>query len=287
MNKRSHITIIIIIVNLLAVTGRCSSQPFIDILSLQHINSPDHGLINQKKNATTLKNFFIQATVPFQFKNKTDALIFSPSFEILTAEVQTVNKNFEKLYGLALPVSYLKTLTNPDWSILSTIIIKKNGYELATKNNLQIGGAVLVNFKANENLRYKLGIYVNKEFFGMFVMPLLGIDWQISKKTNLFGLLPGNLTLEHKLHKNIYTGASFRAITNSYRLDTGYWRINENRLGIFIDCYISKNLVLNAEAGHSVFRKLSTGVKHKSKTDWNSKDNIYFKLGLAFRMRFR
>jgi hypothetical protein len=203
------------------------------------------------------------------------------------AAVNTIDNKHNPLYSVSLPISFLKTLNNPDWSIISTVIIRKNGYSISMNDNWQIGAVLIANFKANENLKYKLGLYVNKEFFGLFVMPLLGIDWEISKKTNLFGVLPGNLTLEHKVNKKIYAGACFRAITSSYRLDTGYWRINENRLGAFIDIYLAKKLVLNAEAGHSVLRKVTTGVKDQYKIDWSLNDNTYFKIAFAYRLRFR
>ena len=58
-----------------------------------------------------------------------------------------------------------------------------------------------------------------------------------------------------------YYGANFRAITNSYKKTQGYWRIDENQLGLYLDTYLSKNLVFNVEAGHSIYRKIRTGIK--------------------------
>lgn len=271
----------------IATTTTCPAQPFIDLVNIHYISSPDHSVINQKKNETCLQNFSIQTTIPFQFKNKTDAIIVSPSFEIWSTEVNHINEEFRNQYSIALPVTYLKTLRNPDWSILSTIIVRRNGYKVGLNDDWQVGVAVITNFKANEDLKYKLGVYANREFFGLFVMPLLGIDWQISKRTNLFGILPGSLTLEHKLKRNLFTGATFRAITSSYRTPTGYWRLNENRLGCFLDFYLSKHIVMNLEGGHSILRKLTTGNNDDVHVDWKAKDNLYVKLGLALRLRFR
>ena len=84
-----------------------------------------------------------------------------------------------------------------------------------------MGGVLLAGYTKNTNLKYKFGVYVNNEFFGVFVMPLAGIDWRINDRNNLFGILPGRLTFELKLNNNFYAGANFRAITNSYRLDNG------------------------------------------------------------------
>lgn len=285
--RKTDLIAMILTGSLLAVTWNGFSQPYIDLLNIHYVNSPNPGLINREKTKIKLNNFSVQATLPFQFKNKTDALILSPVFEIWRPEIPSANLGFNKQYGLALPVSFLKTLSNPDWSLISTLIIKRAGYSLSENDNWQIGAAAIINFKANENLKYKLGLYVNKEFFGLFVMPLVGIDWEISKKTNLFGLLPGNLILEHRLSGKIYVGGSFRAITSSYRIDPGYFRVDENRLGVFLDYYLTKNIVLNTEFGHSILRKVRTGLKDKNRTDWNVNDNVFFKVSAAYRIRFR
>ncbi len=285
--KKRYVIQVVLVISILSATKTSISQPFIDLLNIHYTSSPEHGFLNQKKNETSLKSFAVQATLPLQFNNKRDAIIFSPSFDMWSPKVHSVHQEFKNQYGLALSVSFLKTLNNPDWSIISTIIARRNGYDLALKDNWQLGGALLVNFKANENLRYKIGIYANKEFFGIFVVPLLGIDWEMSKRTNLFGILPGSLTLEHKLRKSFYMGATFRASTNSFRIKSGYWRLDENRLGIFVDYYLAKTIALNAEAGHSIFRKMRTRLKDKAENDWNARDNAYVKLSLAYRVRFR
>ena len=268
-------------------TSSCVAQPFIDILNIQYINSPDHGVSSEKKNVTSLKNFSIQTAIPFQFKNKADAIIISPGFEMWSPEVEATDENFEHQYGVALPVAYLKTLHNPDWSILSMFIVRRNGYKLDLNNNWQVAGAIIANFKSSENLTYKFGVYASGEFFGLFVRPLLGIDWQVNKKTSVYGILPGSMNLEHKLKNNLYAGASFKAITSSYRTPDGYWRLDENRLGIFLDYYLTKHVAINMEAGHSILRKLRSGQEDLPDVDWNASDNLYGKLALAYRLRFR
>ena len=268
-------------------TVSCVAQPFIDLVNIQYINSPAHGVSNEKKNITSLQNFSIQTTIPFQFKNKTDAIIFSPAFEMWSPEVDAIDEDFEHQYGLALPVAYLKTLHNPDWRILSMLIVRRNGYKLDLGNNWQVGGAMIANFKRSETLTYKFGLYASGEFFGLFVRPLLGIDWQIDKKTNLYGILPGSMNLERKLKNNLYVGASFKAITSSYRTPSGYWRLDENRLGVFLDYYFGKHIAINMEGGHSILRKMRTGQDDMPDADWNASDNLYGKLGLVYRIRFR
>lgn len=271
----------------LSTAMNCCSQPLIDLINIQYINSPNSGVINQDKNAATLQNFSVQTTIPIQLKNKKDIIIFSPFFDHWRPDIKPVSKDFTDQYSVGLPVSFLKWFGDSDWSVLSTLIVRRNGYKVTARDNWQIGGALIANFKASETLTYKAGLYVNREFFGNFVMPLLGIDWQISRKTNLFGVLPGSLTLEHRLGRSAYAGASFRAITSSFKTKTGFWRLDENRVAFFFDYYIRKQLVVTGEAGHSILRKMRTGIDDKNYSDWRVNDNVYVKANLAYRLRLR
>jgi hypothetical protein len=77
-----------------------------------------------------------------------------------------------------------------------------NGSEtFGFKDNNQAGGAVLLTYKKHPDLKYKFGLFYNREFFGNFFVPLAGIDWKINNRLQLFGVLPGNLVLERKVSR--------------------------------------------------------------------------------------
>lgn len=269
---------------ILSTPSKITAQPFLDIVNVKYSNSPDAGLFNQNKNDLELQYFSLSTNLPVQFKNKKDALIFSPYFEKWWSQV---NKNTRQDHtGIALPVSFIKSITKTKWSIVLTAIARMNDSSIGKKSTVQIGGAFIASYKRNEKLTWKLGVYVNNELFGVFIMPLLGIDWKMNERNNLFGILPGNLTYEHRISKRFYYGANFRAITNSYGNTSGYWRIDENQLGVYLDTYLAKNFVLNMEAGHSVLRKIRTGVKDRWRLDAKVNDNVYIKLAIAYRVRF-
>ena len=143
--------------------------------------------------------------------------------------------------------------------------------------------------KKKETLKYKFGVYVNSEFFGIFIIPLAGIDWRIDSRNNLFGVLPGRLTFEHQLNTHFYTGGTFRAITNSYMLNNSsrYIRIDDNQLSGFLDCYLSKHVVLTGEAGYGILRKLRSGNKGNKHydIDYNWGDGVFVKVSASYRVR--
>ena len=277
--------IVFIITLLLVLSNKIIAQPFLDIVKLKYTNSPNTGLLNQNKNDVKLRYFSFETNLPIQFKNKKDAVIFSPFFENWYSQINYTKR--QNYYSVALPVTLSKTIPYTKWAVLLTGIVRMNDSNINKRTKMQVGGAFIVSNKRNEHLTWKLGLYVNNDLFGVFVVPLAGIDWQINNRNILFGVLPGNLIYEHKINNHFYYGANFRAITNSYGNTNGYWRIDENQLGIYLDTYFNKNFVLNIEAGHSLFRKIKTGVKQVSKYDTDVKDNFYLKASFAYRVRFK
>jgi len=265
------------------------SQPYIDVANARLVKSPNITQPSKDRNSTNLDYFNVSITLLFFLANKKDAIVLSPFFEKWSSTVSGVNLCNQFHYGVALPVSLLKSIPRSNWSLLTTAIFRMNDMQIDRDGKWQFGGAVLVsNHVRGNNLTYKFGVYVNREFFGLFIIPLVGIDWKISDRTNLFGVLPASLTLEHELNKHFFSGVAFRTFTNSYHDSIQkYWRIDENQLGVFVDYYIDKHIVLNMEAGYSLFRKIRSGGKDNITYNWNASDNPYFKLSLAYRIRTR
>lgn len=273
---------------------RVNAQPYLDLLNARVTHSPNISIINGKKENIQLTYYNFSTSLPLQFKNKKDALIISPFFERWKFETEKDQKD-QHYYGLVLPVSLLKQI-NYNWSVIITAIVRMNDSTLAFNMKSQKGGAVIFNYKRNKNLTYKFGTYLNKEYFGVFFMPLMGIDWKIDEKNDVFGVLPGNLTYQHRLSSRTAYGAAFRAQTNSYYRSQGnYTRVDENQLGGFFDLYVTPNIVFNTEAGHSLFRKIRTNATANCLTgscnlkynDYKVNDNIYFKLSMAYRLTLR
>ena len=290
---------ITIIALLLSAFLYANCQPYIDIVNVRYLHSPGTGHFSNGGQPVQLDYYNISTTLPLQFKKSKDAIIFSPYFE--SWKVSTSSK--QSVQGFILPVSYLKNIAAGKWSVLTSFIARINKETgVASGNNRQWGGAVIISYRKKEHLTYKFGLYYNKEFFGNFFMPLLGIDWQIDDKNNLFGVLPGSMSFEHKVTHAFYYGAVFRAVTNSYRLHSTdpcftdctlkeYLRIDDNQLGAFADIYCTKNIVVNIEAGHSLYRKIRHGMKGDlighQQTLVTQADNFYAKAALVYRIRFR
>src|SRR5690606_12594373 len=112
----------------------------------------------------------------------------------------------------------------------------------------QFGGVLLAGVALKPNRQIRLGAYANAEFFGFFIVPLLGLDWRIDDRNYVFGVLPGRITYEHKWGERWYGGMTFRAPTNSFRLPDGrFLRVDDNQLSLFLDYYVTPRFCLTLE----------------------------------------
>jgi hypothetical protein len=160
--------------------------------------------INQKPRLSII--FYIGSDIPLKFKNGS-ILLLSPFYENWIS-IQRIMKIFSRLLAVLLSHELYFPLLKK-WSLNLTAIPRLNGEELDFNNAFQMGGLAFASYKAKEQQKFRFGIYVNNDFFGLFVIPLAGIDWRIDQKNYLFGLLPGRLTFEHQLSHNLYTGLLF------------------------------------------------------------------------------
>jgi hypothetical protein len=274
------------------------AQPYLDLVKIDYTYSPGKG-INEKTNSLQSNYFNANINLPIELKKGGDAIILNPFFE--NKEGKVSSNDFHVLGEGAL-LGFLKRDIIMNWNLLTGFIVRQNteaGQSL--QDDWQYGGLILTTYKKSQSLSLKFGLYYNKEFFGNYFMPLVGIDWQINPKTNLFGVLPGSMTLDHKTSERFHYGFTFRALTNSYRLQTenacaegdctgkNYLRIDDNQLGTFGDVYLSKKIVLTGEAGYTILRRYRYGFKGQTvndKTDYKN-DNFYFRASLAYRIGLR
>ncbi len=259
-----------------------NAQPYVDPLNIRYT-----GTLFNNKNSITFSHLYIGSDLPFKLKNS-KLIVISPFYEQWNFDSASNKYFLPVVKSVALPVSAIIPLGKSPWLLTVTAIPRFNSEALHLENSFQMGGAIISTYIKKSNLKYKFGVYANSEFFGLFVIPLVGIDWKINANNNLFGVLPGRLTYEHKLGKAFYTGATFRAITNSYRLGNGnYLRIDDNQTSIYLDWYAAKYLAFTGEAGYGIFRKLRSGELHNKNysTEYDWGDGLFFRLSASYRIR--
>ncbi|MBK8341541.1 MAG: hypothetical protein IPK99_16900 [Flavobacteriales bacterium] len=260
------------------------AQPYLDVVNTAGYISPDR-----------FERYDVNTALPVTIGKRGARLVFSPGVERWNALVDSAaQQRTDILTGYALPITLLAPLVPDRWTLSITGIGRYMVIEDPARGDVQLGGAVLLNRVLRPELTLKFGAYANADAFGLFALPLLGLDWRINAKHNLFGVLPGNLIYEHKASRLFHWGAAYKAITTSFGTRDGdFRRVDENTVGLFADLYPWKRLVLRLEGGHTVISQYQGGRldpyypadSEDRYVDHGIGDGFYARVMLAFRVR--
>lgn len=192
------------------------AQPFIDIGNYRYQHFPFVKYLG-KEGSMMMNQFTGNLNLPVPLKNKEDIFLTGGTYDHIRF------KNSEgltgDLYALNAQLGLLKSWRGSNWKTLFVILPRLSADHLHfARGSYQLGGVVLFTYKKKDNLNYKVGMYCNKEFFGNFFMPLLGLEWKAGPRLNIFGVLPGNMNIEYRLYKKWFAGISYQSFTASYRI---------------------------------------------------------------------
>lgn len=266
-------------------TEQLCSQPYVDPLQVRYT----YAFKSNKPGATPYTHLWVGNDIPVKIKSRKNTyILLSPYYEQWRLDSGNINEIYPVIQSVTFPIGLIMPLGQTKWAINIIPVFRTNGEKLFTENTFQYGSILFGTLARKPEQKFRFGIYLNKEFFGWFVIPLIGADWRIDENNYLFGLLPGRLTYEHKWNKKFYGGATFRAITNSYRFTNGeYLRLDDNQISLFADYYLTKHICMTVEPGYGVFRKIRTGINDNRDYLTNIKwgDGPFIKLSVAYRIR--
>ncbi|MCE3279157.1 MAG: hypothetical protein K0S44_1348 [Bacteroidetes bacterium] len=272
------------------------SQPFADVLSANYQTfGSTHDSVPGQKNRTD--DYFLNFFLPKVFKNG-NTLLIRLNGETINSTIYPDSAYSYRLSSIALPVGFKFLSKNKKWETI-VIAVPKIASDFRDKTDgydWQFGGIFLEQFLAKENLKIKLGLYYNREAFGNFFMPLVGVDWKINKRLKLYGVIPSNYRFEINIIKDrLYAGLCYKAATRSFRLSQknnyDYVRYDEQQIKLFIDCFAYKKLLVFFDAGYSIgTNPLQYTFNTSRLTDVNPvytslKSYPVFNIGIAYRVR--
>lgn len=229
-----------------AISGFAHSQHYFTIGQLNFETDPGQSRYTR---------IGLSGNVPLWKKNGRSIFI-SPGAEVISVPFNSANMG-----GVSLPVTFFKTI-GTKWSYRISVIPRMNDLNFDLKN-LQMGLAAIVGLKINDSLSFHGGLYYNDEYFGPFVVPLLGMYYRMNNNVSLYGTLPSSLAIEKAFTEVINAGFQFRSVNNSYILPTTFpyttresiVRLAEAKLMVFGEYYFAPKLAFRIEAGHTFARR--------------------------------
>ena len=272
------------------------AQPYTDIASFTYQHFSSHYVDNPAlKNQTD--NYLLNLFYPKQFKNG-NLFLLKVNAELLHSSINLEGNNTSNVSSVAMPIGFQWVSKSKKWKTVVMGIPKlaSNFESVLTSKDFQYGALLLENYDVNENLKLKFGLYYNREAFGNFFVPLLGVDWKATERIYFYGILPSNYKIEFNVVKNkVYTGLDFKWLTRSFNISdnqpNNYMRFEEVFLKGFAEYFIFENVLLTAEAGYS-FGK--SPLQYDTASDeLSGADVIYsplkkypvFNFGISYRIR--
>jgi len=278
----------LLIILLLIGINKVYPQAYVDIASIRKAYSPEFGLGSTQSQKNNTEYLFTGINIPLQFKKLNMVVTVSPYYE--NWHINSYDSLNFNLKGLGFPITINKQF-NEKWGFGTTLFFRKNTDDLGTNYSTQIGVLATVNYVVNERLKIKPGLYYNKEFWGNFFLPIVGIEYYPNENLKIWGNIPATLFVEKKIRKNWYLSFLVRGVNNSYTLtEKEYLYINETQVGLVSDWYMFKNFVVALEAGHSLFRNIRTGEINLDRAyilQENMRNNVYFRVNTSYRIRLQ
>ncbi|MEO6901607.1 MAG: hypothetical protein ABI315_00460 [Bacteroidia bacterium] len=282
---------------IIIIIPKAFSQSYIDIFSFSY--QPFFSTYKANPNCKNkTENYALNIFFPKELKNNKTFLIRLNN-ELIRSTISPTPFYTSSLVSSSLPVGFQFGFKNEKWKSIAMIIpkIAADFKDKIRSNDFQLGGLFLQTYTYSEKLKFKAGLYYNREAFGSFFVPLVGIDWRATDRIMFYGILPTNYKLEFNCLKNkLYAGINFKSYTRSFRLSKmngyDYVRYDEMQLKSFFDYFIYKKIVLFAEAGYTLGKNPLQYINQtKNTTDVNLiytplLKSVVFNIGIAYRIRF-
>ena len=206
-------------------------------------------------------------------------------------------------YSLGLTLAYNQKFSN-DNSFLFVFIPRYNSDLLNSSTKAwQFGFLSYYTKRSSEKYLWKVGAYVNTEFFGLFAVPIYGIDWDINSRWSFTGDIPIWAKINYKVSEKLNLGFSYMALVSSYRLTGEFNNDYILRFAIepvvYVEIPVVKNFYLKGKVGYTMGRdypvynsddklnwKLSMIEFGDERTSLNPvvKDGMFFEISLVYKV---
>ena len=122
------------------------------------------------------------------------------------------------LHGIIMQTGLIHRL-NEDHALILLFVPRLMGdFDRVDSENFQFGGIALYEKRFNESLTMRFGASFNRELFGPVVVPLVYLDWQLSNKWSVVGMLPIYGKLNHRVNKDLTAGFHYFGLVTTYHL---------------------------------------------------------------------
>ncbi|WP_373010258.1 DUF6268 family outer membrane beta-barrel protein [Mucilaginibacter sp.] len=181
--------------------------------------------------------------------------------------------------SVSVPLTLQKSFSTKYALIASFTPTLSSDFKNISSNDMIYSAAVLLKIRSSDRFSYSLGVAFSKQFFGTVLIPLVGIDWNITDKLNFSGTLPVAEKLTYRLNNKSAIGINndFGIGGGTYRLskkmDDAYLQVQQFKTTLFYDYSISRKFSVTLSAGYNFTQQLDLYSKDQ-KVNWVPFNNL-------------
>lgn len=273
-----------ILVLLLAIgsVSFITAQETLDILTISgHFSTPQNFVPESPYTGeTTETGAMVNLVVPIVLNKKQiwyNGINYMQWYVDNTIDMAKTIANPISVHGLVLRTGLIQKLSNGN-SIQAIFIPRlMTDFNNIDARHFQFGGTFIYEKVYHDKLKVGFGVLYNQEAFGTNIVPLVNLDWKISERWSVSGLLPIYSKVKYKVNDNLNVGIHHFGLVTSYRLgDEAYQNDYIERrsidIGLFARYRIYGGIHAEGRFGYSLGR---------SYAQYNQDDKIDLALPLA------
>jgi len=279
MKATSSFYLIILLVSLM-FTATAQQNKATDTAFKPQIGSLEAGYsyspftVNHKKMNIQQSTASVSVPLINNFKDgKLDFLLAGVSYSGLTLSGMEQSFNEKEFYAISVPITFQKSFSQKYALLVSAIPTLSSDLKDVSGEDMLYSGFAMLKIRTSKNFSYSVGAGYSRQFFGSILIPVIGIDWQISEKLSLSGTLPVSEKLKYQLSDKSIIGFSsdFGIGGGSYRLSkktgSNYLQVQQYKNTLFYNYQLAKNFSVQISGGYNFVQKLDLYNKDQ-KVNW-------------------
>jgi hypothetical protein len=243
--------------------------------------------VNHKKMSIQQTNASLSVPLINNFKDgKLDFLMAGVSYSGLTLSGTGQTFGGTEFYSISVPITFQKSFSQKYALLVSAIPTLSSDLKDVSGDDISYSAFAMLKIRTSKTFSYAIGAGYSRQFFGSILLPVIGIDWQISDKLSLSGTLPVSEKLKYQLSDKSIIGLSsdFGIGGGSYRLSkktgSNYLQVQQYKNTLFYNYQLAKNFSVQISGGYNFVQKLDLYNKDQ-KVNWAPFNDLNKRVPLA------
>ena len=255
---------VLLLVIVIGCSSIASAQETLDILTISgHFGTPqsfEEG--SPYTGETTERGTMVNLVVPVVLNekqiwyNSVNYMQWNVSNDIDTPDniANPIN-----VHGIILRTGLIQKLSNGN-SIQAIFAPRlMTDFSNIDSKHFQFGGTFIYEKVYHDRLKIGYGVLYNQETFGPNVVPLVNLEWKMSERWSMSGLLPIYSKVKYKVNEKLNVGMHHFGLVTSYRLGeeatkNDYIERRSIDLGLFARYNITGGIHIEGRYGYSFGR---------------------------------